>query len=452
MAWKDCVEEIRASGGGKLSDAEIEQILDSVLRKAKRTSPIGALDPDGLRIAASMLADEARKASALEKRNQLINMRNRIGRRQRIAAAGEPVLGFRAEIHGVNTPLEGGRFSAQAEWRARERGYVAGVTRDLQRAGLFNSVRAGALEREWTRELFELSKGGDGSPGISGSAEALTIACIFHRYQNAAKTALNRAGAAIGDYSGYITRTSHDMDKIRRAGLEPWKAAIKPLLDPETFDYVGGPDGKGADDFLNNVWHALVTGVHLAHEGMQGFKDPAFTGPGNLAKRLSQERVLHFQDADSWLDYHRQFGRGTVAENVLTNLQRSARATALMNHFGTNPRAEFEADLRYFAEKLRNTDPEAVLRLKGWEPALRNRFDFLDGTANQPVNRMAAKIFAGVRTVESMAKLGLVAFTHLSVGATVTPSDKAKVGSAPRVGLSTQRPRQTPPPRRPAPI
>ncbi|MGH6677887.1 MAG: hypothetical protein ACREDL_02855 [Bradyrhizobium sp.] len=208
------------------------------------------------------------------------------------------------------------------------------------------------------------------------------------------------------------------MDKIRRAGLEPWKAAIRPLLDPETFDYVGGPDGKGAEEFLNNVWHALVTGVHLTYEGMQGFKDPAFTGPGNLAKRVSHERVLHFSDADSWLDYHRQFGRGSVAENVLANLQRSARATALMNHFGTNPRAEFEADLRYFAEKLRNTDPAAVLRLKSWEPALRNRFDFLDGAADMPVNRMFAKIASGARTVESMAKLGLVAFTHLSVGAT----------------------------------
>ena len=79
-------------------------------------------------------------------------------------AAGDPVLGLRAEIHGINTPIAGGRYSARAEWKARSRAYVARLTRDLQRAGLFQSVRAGALEREWTRELFELSKGKDGRP------------------------------------------------------------------------------------------------------------------------------------------------------------------------------------------------------------------------------------------------------------------------------------------------
>lgn len=418
MSYQDCIAEIRTAAGGKLSDDEVEQILDTVLRRAKRASPLGALNSEGLRLAAESLAEEARKTSALERRNALINMRNRIGRRQRITAAGDPVLGFKAEIHGVNTPIEGGRFSAQAEWKARSRAYVAGMTRDLQRAGLFQSVRAGALEREWTRELFELSKGDAGNPGVSGSAEALTIARIVHKYQNAAKRAANRAGAAIGDYSGYITRTSHDMDKIRRAGADPWKQVIKPLLADETFDYVGGPGTKEADDFLNNVWHALVTGVHLTHEGMQGFKDPAFTGPGNLAKRLSQDRVLHFRDANSWLDYHQQFGRGTVAENVINNLDSSARATALMNHFGTNPRAEFDADLRWLKENLRNRDPETVLRLQNAEPGLRNRFDFLDGTANMPVNRLWAKIGSTARVVESMAKLGLVAFTHLSFGAT----------------------------------
>ena len=137
---------------------------------------------------------------------------------------------------------------------------------------------------------------------------------MVHKHQNAAKMALNRAGAAIGNYANYITRTSHDMDKIRRAGLDPWKRAIKPSLAPETFDYVGGPDGKGADDFLNNVWHALVTGVHRTHDAMQGFKDPAFTGPANLVKRINQDRMLHFRDADSWLDYHKQFVRGKRAE------------------------------------------------------------------------------------------------------------------------------------------
>ena len=249
---------------------------------------------------------------------------------------------------------------------------------------------------------------------------------------------MNRAGAAIGDYFGYVTRTSHDMDRIRRGDAgrferappvdqarQTWKDFIRPLLAEETFDYVGGAGGKDADAFLDNVWSALVSGVHLTHEGMQGFKDPAFTGPANLAKTVSKERVLHFKDALSWLAYQRRFGRGSLADNLLANLDRSARATALMNHFGTNPKAEFLADMRYFAENRRNADPDLAGRIDraaeggaGVGGLLRNEFDLLEGAGSQPVNRLAARISSGVRVAQSMARLGLVAFTHLSVAST----------------------------------
>ena len=438
MAWNDCVDEIRKAAGGRLSTAEIEKLLQATIRKARRMSPAGALDADGLRLAAMLMAEEQRKAAALAKRNALINMRNRIARRERIGAAKDPIAGMHAEIRGVATPLTGGRYSAEAEWKARARAWRDGVTQELEQAGLFNAVRTGALERELAQELSELSKGKAGNPGVSGSAEALTAARIFDKYQTQAKSALNRAGAAIGDYFGYVTRTSHDMDRIRRGDAgrferappvdqarQTWKDFIRPLLAEETFDYVGGAGGKDADAFLDNVWSALVSGVHLTHEGMQGFKDPAFTGPSNLAKTVSKERVLHFKDALSWLAYQRRFGRGSLADNLLANLDRSARATALMNHFGTNPQAEFLADMRYFAENRRNADPDLAGRIAraaeggaGVGGLLRNEFDLLEGAGSQPVNRLAARISSGVRVAQSMARLGLVAFTHLSVAST----------------------------------
>ena len=435
MSFNDCIAEIRAAAGGgaNLSDRDIEQMLENVMQRARRKAGEtgrAALDRDTLREAGREVADEARLSALVEKRNAQLNMLARIGRRDRIAAAPDLVTGFMAEIHGVNTPMFGGRNSAQAEWKSQTDIYWSGLTKELERAGLYNSMRRGLLAREWARELFELSKGKDGNPGISGSPEALTIAKIVHKYQTLAKEDQNRAGAWIGDYQGYITRTSHDPDKIRLAGagnrlrngataddLAAWKDFIRPLLDERTFDYVG-PSPEARERFLDNVYHALITGVHLTHDGLQGFKDPAFTGPANLANRLSQERVLHFRDADAWLDYHDRFGRGSLLANVLSGLDRSARATALMKRFGTNPRAEFAADLRYFLEDNRNANPTGVLELKNKQPYLQRAFDFLDGTADIPVNRLAAKIGSAVRLDESMAHLGAVALTHLSVGMT----------------------------------
>lgn len=430
MSWEDCIAEIREAAGErmKLSDRDIERMLERVIREARRRSTTGAPDVDSLRLASTDLAERLRITAAIEKRNALINMQARIGRRQRIEAAPESragkadnlVMGMQAEIHGINTPTAegGGRFSARAEARVLERRYLDGMTRELDQAGLWNAARGKTLERQWANELFELSKGDEGKPGVTGSPEALGVAQIIDKYLSWAKANLNKAGGWIGDYSGYITRTTHDPDKIRRAGLAEWKDSIRGRLDERTFDYVGDTP-QARETFLDNVYHGLITGVHLTHEGMQGFKDPAFTGPSNLAERMTRERVLHFKDADAWLDYREKFGTGDgVLDGVKAALQRAADATGLMRHFGTNPRAEFDADLKYFMEENRNSDPAAVIRLRDAQKDLTNRFEFLDGTANLPTNRMIARFASNVRLAMSLGHLGGVALTHISVGAT----------------------------------
>lgn len=152
----------------------------------------------------------------------------RIGRRQRIEAfpAGDLVNGIKKEIHGVNTPVDGARLSARGEEKANIRRWADGATRDLKRAGLFRAAKGREMEPLWTRELFELSKGRDGNPGVTGSPEARQIAEVFHKYQTEAKAAVNRAGGWIGDYAGYITRTSHDPDLIRNGGKRGWAEAV----------------------------------------------------------------------------------------------------------------------------------------------------------------------------------------------------------------------------------
>ncbi len=413
--YEKCLDEIAKAGGEGITRDTAQDILDQVDTRRERVMREQGLDRDAaIRQAAKELGDEARMAAAIEKRNALLNRQAREARRTRIENAPNVVDGMRAEIHGINTPTKGGRFSAQAEWRALQDEYQAGMARDLQKAGLFKVARGGTKDEAIGREMFELSKGADGKPGISGDKEALQVAQIFHRYQSLAKEGVNKVGGWIGDYAGYITRTSHDADKIRQAGLDAWKAEILLKLDQDrTFEGVDNRDG-----FLNSTWHALTTGVHIGKDGPVGLKDPAFTGPGNAAKKASQERLLHFKDAQSWIDYNKQFGHGSLLRSLMSNLERSARLTAIMRRFGTNPRAEFEQDLRHFQESLRETDPEQVAKVQNWRQALQNRFDVLDGTSSIPVNRQAARIASLVRLDESMAKLGGVALTHLSAGMT----------------------------------
>lgn len=416
MSYVDCIKAIKDASGDTLTDDEIADLVDRVmkLRDAKRQADMQLSMPEATKAAAAEISDQERLAAAIEKRNALLNLQARQARRARYQAAPNLVDGIRAEIRGINTPIKGGRFSAEAEGKGLQRMYIDGVVTELEQNGLLQMVARGDMEREWSSELFELSKGIDGHPRITGNEQAYEIAQIMHRWQSLAKQDGNKAGAWIGDYAGYITHTSHDADKIRRAGFDAWYDAIMPKLDrAKTFEGVDDPK-----KMMQGVYNAFITGVHLTQDGLQGFKDPAFKGPGNMAKRLSQSRVLHFQDAATWLDYHAQFGRGTVLDNIMRNLELSARRTGLMRHFGTNPEAELDADLTYLKQENRDRDPDAVNKITSAENILKAEMGYLSGKLNMPVNRLGAQVGSTLRVIESMAKLGGVALTHASSAVT----------------------------------
>lgn len=421
-----CVDEVVAAGGDAVSQKDAKALLSLVDERAERIGrERGIPAADAARLAGKEISDAEAAAAAVERRNALLNLTTRIARRQQIEDVAATVGGAKGPdlAHAVmnqvvarNAPARGNRLSAEALWRTRQADYAGGLSVALKKAGLLSAFRDGKMEQAWGRELYELSMRAAGQPdhvGATGNAHALQIATIVHGLQEDARRRLNSLGAWIGDYSGYITRTVHDMDKVRRAGFDAWRDFITPRLDERTFE---GVTDRGK--FLRDTWNALSTGVHLADREQVGMKDAAFSGPGNLADRLSQGRKLHFTDATSWMAYQRQFGRGSLAEQMTSALDRSARQEALLRRWGTNPEAEFQQDFRYLEEKFRDTAPDQVIALRAQQQAIQKRFDFLTGEANRPANQMVADIASGVRAVQSMAKLGGVAFTHLSTFAT----------------------------------
>ena len=435
--WENCIAEIRAAAGAsgeKLRDREIEVMLERVMRESSRRSGIRAATPDSLRAAAAELANRDLINAANKKREAAINFANRVSRRERHGNAPDPYLGIQAGIRGINTPTDGSRFSVHAEWKEiADKQFINPMRNELMDAGLSRAAQKPEIEDLWVQELFELSKGKDGTPGITNSPEALQIAEIIHKYQNLAKEQMNRAGAWISDYIGYVTRTQHNVDRMQwaagggwgRKGAEArdrnaWKDVIRPLLDDRTYDPLAGraDDVEARETFLDHIYNALISGVHLTHEGMQGYKDPAFGGAGNLAEKLSAERVLHFKGGKEWHAYQKQFGNpGPLIESIVQNLDRSARSLALMRHYGTNPRAEFDADIKYWSETVRDKDPVLAQKISaggGQGGRLSKEFDALDGTSDIPVNRLAAKIGASVRSWQNMSKLGFAGVNDIA--------------------------------------
>jgi hypothetical protein len=412
----DCVNEVSAAGGG-LSRAEAQAVMQQIMDQADREG----IDPVA---AARSYGDMIEAARVIEQRNQLGNLRKRIAMSSNVEARIDTYrakygdqglsMAIRAEVRSFNTTAERSRFSAEAQARALGNKYLGGAMRDLSNAGgLLKAMYNKSFSRQVGKEMYELSQKAAGSkdanPGVTGSKEALQAATIMHGYQELAKQNLNKAGAWIGYYAGYITKTQHDGLKMWKLGKDAWMDFITPKLDPKTFD---GIDDSRA--WLGHVYDALVTNVHVSEEGLIGMKDPAFKGASNLAKKLSQSRELHFKDADSWLDYQEAMGSGALHDQMFKALERSGKDEALMSRFGTNPRAEYEALIQRMEEKYLGVDNGGVRHLREKQATLMNEFGTLDGTAAKPANQLGASITQGIRNIMSMAHLGNVAWTHLA--------------------------------------
>lgn len=324
--------------------------------------------------------------------------------------------GITAKMRGISESIEGSRDSTEADMTTNRQRYLGTLMTALEKIpGAQVAWNKRMMTADWTRELFELNRK-DGKPGTTKNPLALKIAQAVQASQDLARYEGNKAGAWIGDYEGYIARTAHNPVSIHQAGFEAWRDFTLERLDPaQTFEDLNEDE---IEKFMGGTWHALSTGIHLsAADGVS--KSQAFQAGrgGNLAQRLSQERVLHFKDADGWREYQQRFGNPDIELGVSQSLMRAGRDVALMKRWGSNPQFSFDKILRDVREKYRS-DHGAIEDLRAQEPRLREEFRHLTGEASVPKNDLAYRIISSARGLEDISKLNTVLLAHLSVGAT----------------------------------
>lgn len=399
MSAENCLEEIRKAAGRDLSDEQLADLITELRRRQgkRRLTEQGESAEDQIMRAADEMAGDLLTDKLIAKRNEFLNWKRRTeaGDFVRSNFGESPELGMEALITGVNRLRTGSRLSAAAEQHQLTGYYTQGFLADVQQEGLWEVFVSGALDREITREMWEIRPGGN--KGVSGSDEAARLAEIMNKWQEVTRHDANRAGAWVKKMPGYVVRQSHDVWKIRRSSFQEWRDFIQPRLDAErTFG-----DVENADQYLREVYEGLASGVHLSHAGdgaPSGFK-----GFANIAKRMSQDRVLHFKGADDWFDYNARFGTGSLRESLIFGFDRMARNTGLMRVWGPNPENNFD---QVFREALGRQDENGKLKLNNDRAWLDNRFAEVDGSVNIPGNAMLAKNAAIVRALQSMAKLG----------------------------------------------
>lgn len=422
MPISKCATLVSEKSGGLVSPEEADKLVNELKNRAMRKRISGSAEDISVVMMreATRMAEELKAEAVIAKRNQLLNQSKYVSAKKILLEAKNKYMALKGIIGGTAElrTMAGNSIDARQKMYALK--FKGGVVQELEKAGLLPLFNSEEYSRLIARELAELNTP-KGSPGKTGNARALQMAQIIYKWQARAMDRMNANGAWIRKLPGYVTKTTHDMAKIRKVGYEKWKNYILPKLDAVTFEHV--EPGK-EDDFLKSAWEALASGLHFKHGEGKIDINQAFQHSGSVAKRMSQERLLHFKTPDDWVDYNAEFGSKNFREAIMENFDYAAQSIGLMEGLGTNPHAVLSRLKQDALEVLRplavNGDKNAqkqIDMIQGKD--LDNIMAVVDGTVRRPGNITAARISAGWRSVQSMAKLGGSTISSLSDVATL---------------------------------
>jgi len=420
----DCLKLIDDANNGRLTDQELSDIIEDLqaAKNAQRAASKLESVEESIFERGAYLVREAELAAKIAKRSRYIDIlreKNVLELADRAdKAVNDPSLGLEAALVGVNAGFEGALRSVDSLMNSLGGQYFGGFTADLKKAKLhteFNTMR-GDLELEVSRALANLNKKVP-ETDIDASPKAQKIAKIMFKYQRMALHRENKAGAFIRLKEGRVVRASHDPSKLTKVGKDAW---VNYMSEGGRINWSKTANGDfvNADDaakrgFLERSYQAIVTGNRIASDKTELSK--AFTGSKNLAKARSESAVFTFKDADTWYEYDQQFGRGSLREAFVQDLQSSFRSIALLEQFGTNPEELFKRVQKKLLDKHQN-DLKKSQRLQRKNSIL--NFDAMlaevTGDVNIGSHTKLARYLHFYRAIQTMAKLGGAAVSAFS--------------------------------------
>lgn len=367
---------------------------------------------------AKLIAQAKRKQAyltVLKSNERLDQLENADFSVKRAQAFYDGTVSAAASSNDSMTNLQGATFR-------RLIGGVDGMQTKLMQAGLLEKFHSNNIELDLAKAL----RGEDvEDPDIKKMAD------IIQESQELARQIQNKLGANIGKLRDFIASQVHDPLKLLRTAdrwdehirnlarlrgnfegkldmaFERWFNFMMPLLDADkTFS-----DIDPTDEARRGFMRAVFDDVRLKMRKPTDFAEDqsgTFKRGVSFAARISGERKIFLKDADSWIKWNRQYGRGNLQRSILQDFERASKNIGILKKFG--PDAQRTHERIKTALLANNRDVKGIKsKVQGIENIWRN----LNGTTNSPVSLKGARISANIRALVSMAKLGLVTFRSL---------------------------------------
>lgn len=226
----------------------------------------------------------------------------------------------------------------------------------------------------------------------------------------------NRNGGDIGKLDNWGLPQTHNIGKIAKAGKEVWVNKAESLIDTRQYVHENGDyySQQEIRSLLEYTYDTLSSdGANKIEVGRQA------TGGGTskVTNRHGESRVLHFKDAESWLEYQSEFGGMQFVDLVEAHINGLSKDIAMVENLGSNPKTALKILMDAAARKDWEKGIEEN-QTKSSRKRAQVMFDEFSG-GNSPQSQVLANLGLAYRSMNVASMLGGTTIASLADQATI---------------------------------
>ncbi|HFN3554645.1 TPA: hypothetical protein ACHFNM_000839 [Enterobacter hormaechei] len=410
---QECINAVQQAASRRLTQQEIQNIEDRIyrnMRQLARNDPASwrvLTDAERLRRAGQLAADELKNEASLKKRRVALT----IAARQRLDTFINNYQGTDGKLEALNRTIA---FHADGKSNFLSVESRGKATRDYALSQIQEAFEAvdprffHLFEDEASvRDLVYEMRGQD-----TGNVRAKKGAKAWADVTELLRRRFNDAGGDIGYLENWGVPQHHSMDKVGRVSRDKWVSDVIGKLDRK---YYIREDGQLMSDaelttFLGEAYNTIATG------GLNKLSDSGMRLSGARANRGNASRQIHFKDADSYMEYQRDYGDRSLWEVMVGHLESISKDIALVETYGPNPDHVFRSILDEVTAEQATANPQRTGRVKRLANSTENLYNFISGKTQPIANPHIARWSDYMRNWMVASRLGsalLASFSDL---------------------------------------
>ncbi|WP_296279549.1 hypothetical protein [uncultured Acinetobacter sp.] len=376
-------------------EAKINQAMKNLakqdIQKWRNMSPNDRLVEAGKQVAIDIMSEVKRKNKIAA--NDIIIQARNLNQLDHPTLPASQVIDRMVAMHGDMSGIQ----SINSQSRA-----IAAIYRG-ELLDFYTNIKGGLgvfTDKALVRNIIQERFGVD-----SGNPTAKSISDKMGEVFEGMRERFNRSGGDIGKLDDWALPQTHSAEKMVIVGRDRWVDDAMANINRDKYVHEDGQfySENEIRDLLKYSFDSITSnGANKLEIGRQNFG-----GNSKVTSRHSESRVLHFKDADSWIDYQEKYGGMQFVDLVEAHVNGLSKDIALVENLGSNPKGA----MKILMDAARIKDSQMGVKAEGFNSTKSTlgraqvMFDEFMG-ANAPDNQVLANIGLTYRSMNVASMLG----------------------------------------------